>query len=310
MDIGKSASKTCCSRKVHYGASHEVAVPSVFPMRWGRAINTDMIPSSLAKALHRVLHGSSKFELIHTPHDHWPLSQSPSPVSVLDSSFNPPTLAHLALAKSQPPTTPTLLLLSVRNADKSLKPTDATYFQRIEMMYLLAQDSHPENTAIAIIDEPTFVGKSTTLLNFFRHSLSVNSNSLAQTPKPSLTFLVGTDTLTRLFAPRYYQSEAAMTDLLQNFFSPSSDDSSIICAHRNPTSYASGAEGTPHHAVPYIQSGKIKLIEIGADEQTFSSSEVRSKRVGDGDGEAKRWKQLVSPRIANYIEEKGLYLPA
>ena len=266
---------------------------------------------SVNTLLHRVIHNFSKFELIHTPHDHWSLSQSPSPtlpLSVLDSSFNPPTLAHLALAKSQLPITPCLLLLSVRNADKSLKPTDASYLQRIEMMYLLAQDSHPENTAIAIIDEPTFIGKSTTVLNFFKHRLSMDSNSPVPSPKLNLAFLLGTDTLTRLFAPRYYQSEVVMIDLLQNFFSPSSENSSIICARRDPTSYASGELGTPHHADVYIQSGKIKSIEIGADEQTFSSSEVRLKRVGGGNGGAEGWKQLVSPRIANFIEEKGLYL--
>ena len=54
------------------------------------------------------------------------------------------------------------------------------------------------------------------------------------------------------------------------------------------------------------------MMEIGADERTFSSSEVRWKRtlgVGGGGAEAERWTELVSPRIANYIEEKGLYLP-
>ena len=70
-------------------------------------------------------------------------------ISVLDASFNPPTLAHLALANSLPPQTSPgyppdfdarLLLLSVRNADKQLKPTDATYEQRIEMLVLLAHD--------------------------------------------------------------------------------------------------------------------------------------------------------------------------
>lgn len=278
-----------------------------------------MIPSTLSSSanalLLRVIRGSSRFELIHTPHDHWPLplsSPSPNlPISILDASFNPPTLAHLALATSQPPTTPNLLLLSVRNADKSLKPTDASYLQRIEMMYLLAQDSHPDNTAIAIIDEPTFVGKSTALLSFLQHRLSLN-NSSPSPPKPSLAFLLGTDTLTRLFAPRYYNSETDMLNLLHNFFSPSSENSSIICARRDPTSYASGTEGTPNHAEAYIDTGKIKMIEIGADEQTFSSSEVRLKRtlgVAGGDVDDERWKQLVSPTIAKYIEEKGLYLP-
>jgi nicotinamide-nucleotide adenylyltransferase len=104
-------------------------------------------------------------------------------VSILDSSFNPPTCAHLALARSKPTlrknasfsgqnTVPgsqsehittnenaqslhhsfdlaengegdydaRLLLLSVRNVDKTLKAGDATYEQRIEMMYALARE--------------------------------------------------------------------------------------------------------------------------------------------------------------------------
>ena len=105
---------------------------------------------------------------------------------MLDSSFNPPTRAHLALAQSKPPSRlkPTvtgtsgvpapfidirrfrgtetaidrdegkvnkngdsdedydarLLLLSIRNADKILKTSDASYSQRLEMMYLLAHE--------------------------------------------------------------------------------------------------------------------------------------------------------------------------
>lgn len=107
----------------------------------------------------------------------------PLRISILDSSFNPPTRAHLALAQSKPPkrifvpgterqsnvssTTvkprrpsagsgdavvtqerkpeyneddydARLLLLSVRNVDKTLKPGDATFVQRVEMMSQLA----------------------------------------------------------------------------------------------------------------------------------------------------------------------------
>jgi nicotinamide-nucleotide adenylyltransferase len=75
----------------------------------------------------------------------------------LDSSFNPPTLAHLALAKAPAPPPRSggaigeikdessgydahLLLLSIRNADKPLKPGDATHLQRLEMMFFFAQD--------------------------------------------------------------------------------------------------------------------------------------------------------------------------
>ena len=117
-------------------------------------------------------------------------------VAVLDSSFNPPTRAHLALALLATPDTcdSTLLLLSVRNADKQLKSGDAPHIERLEMMSHFADDlarvqieanwypiptcapvspssSEPQPPAqnlwpvvvTAAIDEPTFVGKSTIL---------------------------------------------------------------------------------------------------------------------------------------------------
>ncbi|KAI0783945.1 hypothetical protein BC629DRAFT_1628786 [Irpex lacteus] len=143
--------------------------------------------SQLETLLERVKRGESPLELVHTPHESWPYPRvTPSgprfSISILDSSFNPPTRAHLALASltsnTKSMSTPDrdfdarLLLLSVRNADKGLKPTDATYVQRLEMMIRLARDiyspvpqgEHNANTAVAIIDEPTFVGRPESLL--------------------------------------------------------------------------------------------------------------------------------------------------
>ena len=121
-------------------------------------------------------------EFIYMSNPSWPISggmtagslqkaQRPIKISVLDSSFNPPTKAHLALASSPPPRSKQntllspqwaergqdegsffkdiitganstdlreretydahMLLLSVTNADKKLKHGDATYLQRL-----------------------------------------------------------------------------------------------------------------------------------------------------------------------------------
>ncbi|KIJ66906.1 hypothetical protein HYDPIDRAFT_108862 [Hydnomerulius pinastri MD-312] len=308
--------------------------------------------------LQNVQHGVSTVELVYTSHEHWPCRPGhtvhASPVlriSVLDSSFNPPTVAHLALAKSQPPpysiySTPAstesgldydakLLLLSVRNADKSLKPGDATYIQRLEMMHLLSRDIYPAvssesevdssnnpsrssgNVAVAIIDEPTFVGKSTALLRFLQTRLAALNNppnpltTTANTirginiaPSPKLTFLLGIDTLVRLFSPKYYPSEQAMAHGLRVFLSPDGEDCRVVCAHRtSPGTDQTVQEKTMDVAKEFITSKRINLIEIGADEQTYSSSEVRAK-VAAGDS---RWKGLVTGIIADYIMKKGLY---
>ncbi|KAF8896471.1 hypothetical protein BD779DRAFT_1726717 [Infundibulicybe gibba] len=90
----------------------------------------------------RQSHSTHPVELVAMSHALWPLSRGiakmppadvPLRILVLDSSFNPPTRAHLALINSPRPTDrspdPTisdgdydakLLLLSVRNADKPL----------------------------------------------------------------------------------------------------------------------------------------------------------------------------------------------
>jgi nicotinamide-nucleotide adenylyltransferase len=114
-------------------------------------------------------------------------------LSVLDLSFNPPTLAHAALVKLAPPNktedsrsmSPTpnsydahLLLLSVTNTAKALRPGDAGLEQGLEMMILLAKELQLSgvgysagNIAVAAIDEPIFVGKARQLGEFLRDKI-------------------------------------------------------------------------------------------------------------------------------------------
>ena len=116
------------------------------------------------------------FTLTNTSHPGFPLpssalasaSTSPLRVSVLDSSFNPPHLAHLALALAHPPPLPaaTLLVLSTKNADKVPKPGEPSPEDRLEMMEAMAGELGRKGLAsvgVARIEEPTFVGKSVVL---------------------------------------------------------------------------------------------------------------------------------------------------
>ena len=88
----------------------------------------------------------------------------------------------------------------------------------------------------AIIDKLTFIGKSTTLFNFFSHHLSVNLNSPSLSPQQTLAFLV----------------------------------------------------------ILIVMNG---LLEFWGGVEVGWHGEV---------GKLRGWKQLVSPRVANYIE---FYLP-
>ncbi|KAI0044162.1 Nucleotidylyl transferase [Auriscalpium vulgare] len=288
--------------------------------------------ADLEAALQRVRDGHSTVELIHTPSPRWPYPPSlpnsfpPShatlPISVLDSSFNPPTLAHLALAAAPPPTSATsspyvarLLLLSVRNADKQLKAGDAVYAQRMHMMVLLAAELEDAlgsavNVAVAIIDEPTFVGKSAALLNFLHGRLAEMDSGETEAgrtlPGVQLAFLQGFDTIERLLAPRYYGSEGKMHAALSKFFSRDGDDSSVVYARRSaslPDPREQHERTVLEPAEEYLRSGKIALIDIDEEVQRFSSTEARAKaKTGDGS-----WTRVVPKRIAEYIVEQGLY---
>lgn len=140
------------------------------------------------------------FTLIYATHSAWPLvpqgsMSQPSNsirISVLDSSFNPPTKAHLALANlgsvnknnndvsskssSEPPSSARgfdaqLLLLSIKNADKTPSSKDASTAQRLEMMRAMAYEmleaaengEGTGNIAVGCVLEPSFVGKSRVL---------------------------------------------------------------------------------------------------------------------------------------------------
>jgi nicotinamide-nucleotide adenylyltransferase len=124
-----------------------------------------------------------------------------------------------------------------------------------------------------------------------------------------LSFLLGLDTLERLFAPRYYPSEAEMLAALRRFLSPAEENSRVVCARRNqPTSVTSGGEKLKL-AKEFIDSGRVSMINIGDDESTYSSTAVRNavKEFGLGEGREK-WKKYVSESIADFIEREKLYV--
>jgi len=236
---------------------------------------------------------------------------------VLDSSFNPPTMAHLALARlslsssqTHAPASRTfdakLLLFSIKNADKTLKQGDATPTQRLEMMVLLARELEAaggqgsQSIAVAVCQEPTFVGKSTALTLFFRDRLAAFSSSATV----QLTFLLGFDTLERLFAPRYYGSESAMKGALRVFFSPSGDNSRTICARRSSgVSYSEADTSVLGVAAEFIDSGAVELVDIGEEERALSSSEVRENIGSTSDV----WYSKVPKAVATYIQQNTLY---
>ncbi|KAG8714218.1 hypothetical protein FRC11_009375 [Ceratobasidium sp. 423] len=218
--------------------------------------------SRFQPAITRLLSGQSRFELVHHPHPSWP---SGSQISVLDSSFNPPTNAHAALA-SQSPDNSRLLLFSVSNVDKAPKKGDATPVQRLEMIVALAEHLGG-NVGVGAVNEPTFVGKSTIL----RECLGTAS-------KPELTFLMGWDTIIRFFAPRYYPSPSTMLSKLRTFFND--QRSSLVCARRGSHPDSEEEEFLhSEHVREFYDAGRIKIVDLDKDVRDISSTDVRNGTI-------------------------------
>lgn len=140
---------------------------------------------------------------------------------MLDSSYNPPTLAHRRIASSavlDHTSKPSrlLLLLATQNADKPSKP--ALFEDRLAMMELFAQDlleylqaSLPATSSpsprlpeidIGVTKKPYFVDKAADI-----EMSGIYPKNLEQ------VHLTGYDTLIRIFNPKYYPPEHTLQPL-------------------------------------------------------------------------------------------------
>ncbi|WWC95371.1 hypothetical protein V866_002233 [Kwoniella sp. B9012] len=274
---------------------------------------------NLEGTVHRISSTPGSFAIVSsTPN--WPIppkaSSSKLHVSVLDSSFNPPTIAHQQIAFSafpppsssctpsnDPPSyTSRLLLFSARNVEKTLQSGDAIPQQRVEMMSILSSlrsNTHPkESIAVGLINEPTFVGKA-----------SIIRNHLSTLPyldvEVDLSFLVGTDTLIRFFDPRFYPPNE-MNRKIQEYFRDS--NAYLISARRgiNEEDRAIENEILNRDGVrEWVDKGKLRLLGTGQEGWEEVSSTIVRKAVGGGDWE--KVEKLVGKEVMDYIRREGLY---
>lgn len=166
---------------------------------------------------------------------------------ILDSSFNPPTIAHMAMATSalhnlhtqrdiagalkggeaSKPSTHNddgvrlLLLLAINNADKAPKP--ASFEQRLLMMHCFAGDiqrawreaqagNEELPVDIGLTTHPYFHDKSAAIAASPEYSFAPSSSEQV--------FLAGYDTLIRIFNPKYYTAETPDTTPMQTALDP------------------------------------------------------------------------------------------
>lgn len=199
-------------------------------------------------------------------------------VAVLPSAFNPPTLAHRHLLESAPAidgATSAAALLSTRNVDKALY--GAQLDDRVGM--LLADHAAPPPFAVLATNAARLTDQGEALRATF--------------PGVEFDFVVGYDTLVRLFDPRYY---ADMPAELAAFFA----HHRVIAANR--------AEATVAHVHAFIIqraiafADRIAVHEIPAGPASLSSTHAR-------DSGTERRSEVLSRPVAAYISNHGLYRP-
>ena len=287
---------------------------------------------------------ASGVKLVYSTHPSWPALPSVSgsncgslDIAVLDSSFNPPSKAHYALLTSRailaeksgtPPHERSydahLLLFSTLNADKGTgKAGDAGLSQRVEMMTLLAKqlerNSPTANVAIGLVDKPLIFAKSTLTWELL--------SSIPTRCRPRLHWVVGFDTLYRVFQLKYYASLEDFGQQCRQFFQE--ERTTLVCARRDESSFpalfgdAQEAESTTSRArreedrllasenvKPWVESGSVAMLDIDSDQAALSSTRIRSVLRDQGKSKEQKRDELsgmVPPLLVDYLLESGVY---
>lgn len=228
-------------------------------------------------------------------------------LAILDSSFNPPSRAHYAIATHEADTYDAhLLLLSSKNVDKVPKAGDTSLEQRASMMELMAKRMVKDgcrNTAVASLAAATFAEKAPIILDYLRqHCPEVQF---------TLVFFIGFDTVTRLFAKRYYNdSEEQLVKTMNDFFTR--DGCEVVCARRPVENVAqrdvAGQEEAELFSRPLVRKfaemGKLRMVDIDGT-KGISSTRIRNSLKEDASG--KSAEAFIHPEILEFCQKNGLY---
>lgn len=281
--------------------------------------------SELSPALKSFQSSSSKFRILHTvnPSSKTTLT-SPKTLLILDSSYNPPSRAHLSLAKSALHESSTrqykapfrlLLLFSTHNADKA--PSAASFPERLALMTVFAEDllqnleAESPNTRDQYTIPHIDIGV-TTAPYYTDKSAAVTKEGMSTYPdKPIHVHLLGFDTITRFFAAKYYPSFDPPFSALEPFFNN---------GHRlRVTLRPSDEYGTVEQQRAFVQgladgkmekdggkriwADQVELVEAG-DGVGVSSTRVRKAAKA---GQWKEVQKLCTKGIAEAVRTEGVY---
>ena len=292
------------------------------------------LTTQLSTALKDFQSSNSTFRLLQTvnsttltPESASPPTTQPQTLIVLDSSFNPPSTAHLHLAlsalsnDSKPiKTTPgphrLLLLFSTLNADKA--PSAASFAQRLTLMTIFAADLQktlqtPPYASTHSSDIPIDIG--VTKAPYYTDKAA----AIATTPEgkhwypnsPAQIHLIGFDTLTRFFAPKYYSSFNPPLSALEPYFAaghglratlrPGDDFGGVEEQRAFVRNLAEGgleAEGGKRE-----WAERVELVEPTPKAGVSSTVIRKAAKAGE-------WgvvEELCTGGVAGWVREEGLY---
>jgi nicotinamide-nucleotide adenylyltransferase len=285
-----------------------------------------MLPD-LESALHSFTASSAKFRVVRTVNAS---NTQPRTLYILDSSFNPPSIAHLTLAasalKQHAPSEQApyrlLLLFSTHNADKA--PSPASFVQRIALMTVFAEDvsrrlkeSKSTQTAdvadisidIGLTKEPYYSDKSAAI---------AETTPPFYSSSPIHVHLVGYDTLIRFCNPKYYPKYNPPLSALEPFFS-AGHKLRVTQRPTDPTDASSSEFGTVEEQQKYLQrlrDGEQKdagfepawgsQIDMVQADQGVGVSSTRVRNAAK-DGRWDEVGELCTEGVAAWIKDQALY---
>lgn len=246
-----------------------------------------------------------------------------STLYVLDSSFNPPTRAHLRIAstaltqdRGEAPKR-LLLLLATQNADKAPKP--ASFDQRLAMMSIFAEDlrrglaQSSEAAQIYNGEEGGYpaVDIAVTKCPYFVDKAAAIAKSGFYSANTTQVHLTGFDTLIRILDAKYYPAEKGLTPL-----------EPFLSKHRLRVTYRTDADwGDKHAQDQYLQDLKdgervkeggkrewaeqIEMVDGTARHDVIISSTKVRDAAKTGDEEALG--KLVTDGVKQWVLQEKLY---
>jgi len=250
---------------------------------------------------------------------------------VFDSSFNPPTIAHLRMTRSgllAAPRARVLLLLAINNADKGVKP--ASFEQRLAMMMQFTRDAyHTDSIASSPMEGSATGGGAsafdiglTTLPYFHDKSRAIYDSGFYSTDgdgttKPEQIFLAGFDTLIRIFNPKYYTAGSKTETPMQAALSPFFARARLRVTMRTDDDWGDKADQEAYvdgllntEQLDVIGGRREWARRIDLVEGRKEGEKIVSSTVARGAAKSKDWNSLsdlVSPTVASWIKDEGLY---